>query len=135
MIKHATLTLAALALTACTPITSGTAHTGTSIAPIPSASPYLKTADPAPADTPTPQTPPTTGSLLVPKDIAPGNYWATPAAATGSATGYVAVCATYTCDPGNGMIENYNVEGRTMIPVPPNATMVNIENVTLTPLQ
>ena len=74
----------------------------------------------------------TTGSLLVPGDIAPGNYWATP---TDSWGGYVAVCADYTCSPGNCMIENYLVDGRTMIPVPSNAKMVNAKRVTLTPVR
>jgi hypothetical protein len=73
---------------------------------------------------------PSNGSLLVPRDIAPGDYWATPTVSDG---GYVAVCADYTCEVGAGMIENYGVDGRTMIPIPANAKMVNIEHVTLTP--
>jgi hypothetical protein len=73
---------------------------------------------------------PTNGSLLVPGDIAPGNYWATP---TDSIGGYVAVCSDYTCEVGAGMIENYVVNGRTMIPIPGNARMVNVQRAQLTP--
>ncbi|MDD4868747.1 MAG: hypothetical protein PHQ28_17060 [Mycobacterium sp.] len=74
---------------------------------------------------------PSNGSLLVPGDLAPGNYWATPTVASG---GYVAVCSSYTCEVEDGMIDNYDVEGRTMIVVPPNATMVNVDNAELTPV-
>ena len=74
---------------------------------------------------------PTNGSLLVPGDIAPGNYWATP---TDSVGGYVAVCSDYNCEVEAGMIENYVVQGRTMIPVPGNARMVNVQRVQLTPV-
>lgn len=73
---------------------------------------------------------PSSGSLLVPNDIAPGNYWATP---TGSYGGYVEVCADYSCDVGAGLIENYNVDGRSMIVVPYNAAMVNVRRALLTP--
>ena len=66
----------------------------------------------------------TTGSLLVPGDISPGYYWATP---TDSIGGDVEVCADYTCDVGRGMIENYTVDGRTMISVPNGAAMVNVK--------
>jgi hypothetical protein len=74
---------------------------------------------------------PSNGSLLVPGDIAPGNYWATP---TDSIGGYVEVCADYTCDVAGGMIENYTVDGRTMIVVPYSATMVNVSDASLTPV-
>lgn len=73
---------------------------------------------------------PSTGSLLVPGDIAPGYYWANP---TDSIGGYVEVCASYTCDIGSGMIENYSVDGRTMIPIPSNAIMVNVKDTALSP--
>jgi hypothetical protein len=74
---------------------------------------------------------PSDGSLLVPGDVAPGNYWATP---TGSLGGYVEVCADYTCEVGGGMIENYTVEGRTMVVVPYGARMVNVSHASLTPV-
>jgi hypothetical protein len=74
---------------------------------------------------------PSNGSLLVPGDIAPGNYWATP---TDSLGGYVEVCADYTCDVGGGMIENYSVDGRTMVVVPYSARMVNVDDASLTPV-
>src|SRR5690242_15548667 len=74
---------------------------------------------------------PSNGSLLVPGDIAPGNYWATPTSRLG---GYVEVCADYQCDVGGGMIENYSVDGRTMIVVPYTARMVNVDDATLTPV-
>jgi hypothetical protein len=71
-------------------------------------------------------------SLLVPGDISPGYYWATP---TESVDGYIAVCADYTCDVGRGMIQNYTVNGRTMISVPNGAMMVNVERAELIPAQ
>lgn len=74
---------------------------------------------------------PSSGSLLVPDDVAPGNYWAIP---TDSIGGYVEVCADYTCDVGRGMIENYSVDGRTMIVVPYAARMVNVNDASLTPV-
>ena len=74
---------------------------------------------------------PTNGSLLVPGDIAPGNYWATPT--DYSLGGYVEVCADYECQVGAGLIENYTVNGRTMIPIPDRATMVKVDHVLLTP--
>ena len=74
----------------------------------------------------------TTGSLLVPGDISPGYYWATPTDSTG---GYVEVCADYTCDVGRGLINNYIVDGRTMISVPNSAVMVNVKYSNLTPAQ
>lgn len=61
---------------------------------------------------------PSNGSLLAPGDVAPGNYWATP---TDSIGGYVEVCADYQCDIGSGLIENYSVDGRTMVVVPYSA--------------
>ncbi|MFL0178955.1 hypothetical protein [Mycobacterium sp. SMC-15] len=73
---------------------------------------------------------PSTGALLVPDDITPGYYWANPTDSTG---GYVEVCADYTCDIGGGMIENYSVDGRTMIPIPDHARMVNVHYATLSP--
>ena len=85
-----------------------------------------------PATAAPPETGPTTnGSLLVPKDIEPGNYWATP---TDTMGGYVAVCSDYSCQPGAGMIQNYIVNGRTMIPIPQNATMINVQRVKLAPV-
>jgi hypothetical protein len=74
---------------------------------------------------------PSNGSLLVPSEVAPGNYWATPA---GSSSGYVEVCADYTCEVGGGLIENYIVNGRTMIVVPYGASMVNVSYASLTPI-
>ena len=74
---------------------------------------------------------PSNGSLLVPSDVSPGNYWATP---TQSLGGYVEVCADYTCDVGGGMIENYTVDGRTMIVIPYSARMVNVSYASLTPV-
>ena len=74
---------------------------------------------------------PSNGSLLVPNDVSPGNYWALP---TNSVGGYVEVCADYTCDVGEGMIENYIVKGRTMIVVPYAARMVNVRNASLSPV-
>lgn len=74
---------------------------------------------------------PSNGSLLVPDDVSPGNYWATP---TDSIGGYVEVCADYTCGVGGGMIENYIVEGRTMIVVPYAARMVNVRYASLSPV-
>ena len=73
---------------------------------------------------------PTNGSLLVPGDIAPGNYWATPT--DYSLGGYVEVCADYACQIGEGLIENYTINGRTMIPIPDRATMVKVDHVLLT---
>jgi hypothetical protein len=73
---------------------------------------------------------PANGSLLVPGDIAPGNYWATP---TDSIGGYVEVCADYACENGAVLIENYTIDGRTMIPIPGSAKMVNVHRAQLTP--
>jgi hypothetical protein len=38
-----------------------------------------------------------------------------------------------TCAVGAGMIENYVVNGRTMIPIPGNARMVNVQGAQLIP--
>src|SRR5690349_9441219 len=73
---------------------------------------------------------PSNGSLLVPGDVAPGNYWATP---TDSYGGYVEVCADYACDVGLGMIENYSIAGRTMIVVPYQARLINVSEAMLAP--
>ncbi|MEB3021919.1 hypothetical protein [[Mycobacterium] crassicus] len=73
---------------------------------------------------------PSTGALLVPDDITPGYYWANPTDSTG---GYVEVCSDYTCDVSGGMIENYSVDGRTMIPIPDYARMVNVHYAALSP--
>jgi hypothetical protein len=51
------------------------------------------------------------------------------------ALGYVAVCSDYSCQAGAGMIENYTVNGRTMIPIPTNAVMVNVQRAKPTPVQ
>lgn len=72
---------------------------------------------------------PSNGSLLVPDDLAPGNYWATPTDPLG---GYVEVCADYACDVSLGMIENYSIAGRTMIVVPYHARLVNVSEASLT---
>lgn len=74
---------------------------------------------------------PSSGSLLVPGDIAPGNYWAIPSDSIG---GYVEVCADYQCDVAAGLIENYTVDGRTMVVVPNFARLVNVSRATLTPV-
>lgn len=73
---------------------------------------------------------PSTGSLLVPEDVVPGYYWATP---TDSDGGYVEVCADYDCDVSAGMIENYSVDGRTMIVVPTYARLINVSRAQLSP--
>lgn len=73
---------------------------------------------------------PSTGALLVPDDITPGYYWANPTDSTG---GYVEVCSDYTCEIGGGLIENYSVDGRTMIPIPDYARMVNVKYAMLSP--
>jgi hypothetical protein len=73
---------------------------------------------------------PVNGSLLVRGDIAPGNYWATPTDFIG---GYVEVCADYAWENGAGLIENYTIDGRTMIPIPGRAKMVNVHRGQLAP--
>ncbi|WNG93683.1 serine/threonine protein kinase [Mycobacterium sp. ITM-2016-00318] len=53
---------------------------------------------------------------------------------TDSIGGYVEVCADYVCDPSGGMIENYIVDGRTMVVVPYMASLVNVDDAVLTPV-
>ena len=72
------------------------------------------------------------GGLLVPGDIAPGYYWANP---SGNYDGYVEVCSDYTCEIGGGLIRNYSVVGRTMVAIPINAALVNVQRANLTPVQ
>lgn len=74
----------------------------------------------------------TTGSLLVPVDLSPGYYWATP---LGSFGGYVEACADYDCDIGGGLIKNWVVDGETLVAIPAEAVMVNVQYVNLTPAQ
>jgi hypothetical protein len=102
--------------------------------PGPNTTPWTKPAAPGgsfPPTTTNAADPTTEGSLLVPKDIEPGNYWAAPTTSWG---GYVAVCSDYTCEVGAGMIKNYIVSGRTMIPIPSNAVMINVQRVNFTPV-
>lgn len=63
------------------------------------------------------------GSLLVPDELAPGYYFMVPDNQIG---GLVEICGDYTCKLTGGQIDNYFVEGRTLIAVPDNAVMVNI---------
>jgi hypothetical protein len=69
-------------------------------------------------------------SMLVPSQVSPGTYWATP---TTSLSGYVEVCSDYSCQVGSGMIQNFLFSGRTIVTIPATARMINIERATLTP--
>lgn len=74
----------------------------------------------------------TTGTWLVPGDIAPGTYRIQPIKA--SKTAYYAVCATYACDPGPGIIKNDLPDGPGVLVVPESAVAVELKNLTLTPM-
>lgn len=77
----------------------------------------------------------TTGTWLVPAEIAPGTYRVK--VRSGSSTGYTAVCADYTCDPGPGMISNENHKagpGSDILVIPADAVSVQLKRVALTPM-
>lgn len=76
----------------------------------------------------------TTGTWLVPSEIAPGSYRVS--VQPGQSRGYTAVCADLSCDPGPGMIsnENYSGPGTGIVVVPADAVSVQLKRVILTPL-
>lgn len=73
---------------------------------------------------------PTNGTLEVPNDISPGDYWGTPGPATDF--GSVEICSNSVCDPGNGFIDGVFVNaGRHLVHVPGNTKYVHLNNVNL----
>ena len=72
------------------------------------------------------------GTWLVPEEIAPGNYRVILSSPRRS--GYTAVCADFACRPGPGMIGNDIHDGPGVLVVPPEAVAVELSNVELTPM-
>jgi len=76
----------------------------------------------------------TTGTWLVPDEIAPGTYRVS--LQPGERNGYGAVCGDYECDPFGdpGIISNDNYYGPGIMVVPQSAVSVEIKRITLTPM-
>lgn len=126
-ILAAALTLGAL--TACVPQD----ETGTAV---PTTTPwsYTRPKFAAPTTTIPVKTDPyrTTGTWLVPSEIAPGNYRVT--VQPGQTRGYTATCSTLTCDIGGGLMDNANYSGPGILVIHANAVSVELKRVILTPL-
>jgi len=77
----------------------------------------------------------TTGTWLVPDEIAPGTYRVS--VHGDGKWGYGAVCGDYECDPFGepGMISNDNYNGPGIMVVPQSAVSVETRNITLTPMK
>jgi hypothetical protein len=127
-----TAAAAAVVLTGCSPIStigstakSSSRSTVTLTQPVPTraASPTLE------ADPTDPYS--STGTWLVPEEIAPGTYRVT---LLSNRSGYTAVCADFACRPGPGMIGNDIHDGPGVLVVPPDAVAVELKNVELTPM-
>lgn len=75
----------------------------------------------------------TTGTWLVPAEIAPGTYRVD--LQTGKTRGYSKTCADYTCEIGTpGFINNELYSGRGILVIPANAVSVELSRITLTPM-
>jgi len=70
------------------------------------------------------------GTWLVPEEIAPGTYRVS--LSSPQRSGYTAVCADYACRPGPEMIGNDIHDGPGVLVVPPGAVAVELSNVELT---
>ena len=133
-----TAAAAAVVLTGCSPISTigSTAKSSSrsTVTPTQAASPTLE-ADPGliigtlEADPVDPYS--STGTWLVPEEIAPGTYRVT---LLSNRSGYTAVCADFACRPGPGMIGNDIHDGPGVLVVPPDAVAVELKNVELTPM-
>ena len=123
----ATAAAATVVLTGCSPISTigSTAKSSgrSTVTPTQAASPTLE------ADPTDPYS--STGTWLVPEEIAPGTYRVIPLS---SRSGYTAVCADFACRPGPGMIGNDIHDGPGVLVVPPEAVAVELSNVELTPM-
>lgn len=117
---------AAVVLTGCVPTTMGRNVASTNSASARSASPTLEDNPVNPYNS--------TGTWLVPDEIAPGTYRV--GLLPGESSGYGAVCGDYECDPFGepGMISNDNYNGPGVMVVPPSAVSVELRNVALTPM-
>ena len=75
-----------------------------------------------------------TGTWLVPDEVAPGTYRVN--LQPGERHGYGAVCGDYECDPFGepGMISNDNYSGPGVMVIPPSAVSVELKRITLTPM-
>ena len=118
---------AAVVLTGCSPISTigstAKSSSGSKSTSVRAASPTLE-AEPADPYS-------STGTWLVPDEIAPGTYRVTPMS---NRSGYTAVCADFECRPGPGMIGNDLHDGPGVLVVPPSAVAVELSNVELTPM-
>lgn len=74
----------------------------------------------------------TTGTWLVPGEIAPGSYRV--AIQPGKRSGYTATCSTLACDVGGGMIDNELYSGPGILVIPETAVSVELSRVILTPM-
>ena len=123
-----TTAAAAVVLTGCSPISTigSTAKSSSrsTVTPTQAASPTLEANPVDPYKS--------TGTWLVPEEIAPGNYRVSLSSSRRS--GYTAVCADLACRPGPGMIGNDIHDGPGVLVVPPEAVAVELSNVELTPM-
>ena len=121
---------AAVVLTGCSPIsTIGSAaksSSGSKSTSVRAASPTLE-AEPADPYS-------STGTWLVPDEIAPGTYRVS--LQPGESNGYGAVCGDYECDPFGqpGIISNDNYYGPGIMVVPQSAVSVELKRIALTPM-
>jgi len=133
MKKIITITTAATAvLTGCSlPMTDsnvhGTTRYSTQVGTAPSSAPPAVEAFPV-----NPYS--STGTWLVPEEIAPGTYRVN--LAPGEDHGYGAVCGDYECDPFGepGMLSNDNYFGPGVMVIPESAVSVELKRITLTPI-
>ena len=125
--------LATIAVTACEPV----AETDSFTSDRPARTNRVTTEwTPPPAPKTDPYT--TSGTWLVPSEIAPGTYKVTPT----DSTGYVATCADLACEIDfdgsdfTGLIDNKLVTGKAAyLVIPAHAVAVELRDVTLTPTQ
>lgn len=81
----------------------------------------------------------TNGTWLVPSQIKPGNYLATPDGTRSG--GYIEVCADIGCDIDfdgsdyTGMISNDYIEGQGYVTIPESAFSITLDDLELSPVQ
>ncbi len=136
-----TTAAAAAVLTGCSPISTvgspARSSDSRATSALDASLPGEKSTSPTQAASPTLEADPvdpykSSGTWLVPEEIAPGTY----RVLLGSSrlSGYTAVCADFACRPGPEMIGNDIHDGPGVLVVPPDAVAVELRNVELTPM-
>lgn len=126
-ITLATAALSLAVLTACVPedLDTGSQTTTTSG---PASHTWLAPTSRAPITAAKADPYSSTGTWLVPAEIAPGNYRVT----LQGKTGYWATCRDYACAVGDGMIDNDFMRGPGLLSIGADAVAVQLRGVTLT---